>query len=384
MKKAGWLRQFLKHILSRKKKSHGRRKYQTPVDPETMKELVPEAVQKELEKQRGRADRAEEQIQKLNEQISHLKGEREKETLEKARTIKKQYEKVKQKNRLDILLDKNSEKIIYSGLENYPSFFSDGMGNFWERLKGFRIEQTPQGATVNLIVKSTKDDKKLGILPTSVSFEDLPYLFFPNSLVRDGNLGKIPLNLTSKGEFIPPFVSGAPAEPSQITEEENEVLKINLSGIVKGSDPKVKEAILVLFRKWMDANSRAAKAEEKASKALMAKREAEMSLKSSKEIAKSTKNTNKALMEKIDELTKDQSPLKIREQSARLESAGAEMAAQKAFSLLDRAYSKLEEYGLLENEKAKEDARNALIEAAKITNAKPQQGGGQQSGQPTG
>ncbi len=355
---------LIRWILRKNKKKEQIKKqvYETKADVEFMKKYLNEIMQKHLGQIMGEKDRLEEELKQAKERIAELEGKRLAEELEEARKQEEFIKRDRKKKRKIFLFDEKETKLpfLVSAYDDYD-FFRDKNGKEWKLWKGVMLEKTPSGVIFNFIVKNPGNDEELGIIK-GVSLDHLPYLFDTKTIVSDCRVGRIPINLTRDGEFIPPVMMGEPvsAEDFEKNEEVKRMLQIDIKSIFKNADEKTKMAFFSLYKSYLKALGYAEEAEEREKAALMEKIESDIASKSSMKMVEGALPSLSYVANKLENFYSNLAPTIVSEQESRAKAAGAEALVKASWDVIDDLINRIKQAGLSKDERARRQIEDEL------------------------
>ena len=268
-----------------KKKKIKKRDYYAKIEtPEDLR-MVGVGVKRENAELQAKLAKAETQNEKLGGILKGLKDEQDSSILKEVKLQEMEIKRLKRQDtyRLLFKFPTKSPPHILSVLRH--KHFKGADGGLYKYWRGIEIVDSQIGPLMNLLVSKSPKDKEIGVLE-GPSFGSLFDLFNVNTLVNDLKTGRLVVNISPEGKFIPstlyaenPFASanqeGADEPPLQddspkdnsgdnspkkkdnkpkkkSTKEEiydgvSRIMKIDMDTIIKDKDPETVQAFLALY-----------------------------------------------------------------------------------------------------------------------------------------
>ena len=198
----GFLYKKIKNFLSNRKI---KREYYLRPEPDDYKSLDI-AIKRENAELMGKLARVEYENENLRKIIQSLKNEFEKEIEEEVRLQEKEIKKLKKSSSYRILF-KYPVKTPPQLLSFFKhKRFKDGNGNTYKFIRGIQLSNNTYGRSplIDILISRTPKDKKIGVIETGVELSDIDKLFDLNTIINDLRAGRVIINLTPDGEFVPP------------------------------------------------------------------------------------------------------------------------------------------------------------------------------------
>jgi len=368
MKKKRGIKDFFKDIFRKKVKVIY---YEPELTPDLIRRYLPDFIKKEIALQRARADKLEEENQKLKEKIAKLEKKIEEKELREAYEIERRI-KLERKKRRKYLLFQG--KVLPYIISIDGEFFRDSEGKEYKFWSGLCIMKTPYGAQVSLVLRDKEGNKAL---TPPVAWENFPYLF-SKDFAMELLMGKITINMHSDGTFIFPWLEEIKVDQTKWLPEVKQSAVIDLTSVFRRAkdDPEMMKALLNLYQRWNDALQAKREAEEREKELLASKIESDLTSTTTMKVTEKVVPNLALLTQKLEDVVSKVAPLRIKEQEAFIRMGGAEAMAGSAWEVAENLITKIKqlarEMEVKERAKLLDEVRELLKEIGRVKGGKPE------------
>lgn len=198
----GALYRKIKEFIRRRKV---KREYYLRPEPDDYKALDI-ALKRENAELMAKVARLEYENENLRKIIQSLKEEIDRDVIEEVKLQEKEIKKLKKESSYRILFKypTKAPPQLLSFMKHKR--FKGENGETYKFIRGIQLTDNTQGRSpfIDILLSKTPKDKKLGVLETGVELSDIDKLFDLDTLINDLKAGRVIINLTPDGEFVPP------------------------------------------------------------------------------------------------------------------------------------------------------------------------------------